>query len=47
VQSVENSLQHLQTDFLDILLLHRPSPLMQADEIAEAVFKIKIRGQNY
>jgi len=45
VQSVENSLQHLQTDFLDVLLLHRPSPLMQADEIAEAVLKLKSEGK--
>jgi predicted oxidoreductase len=45
VQSVENSLQHLQTDFLDVLLLHRPSPLMQADEIAEAVLKLKSNGK--
>jgi predicted oxidoreductase len=41
VQSVENSLQHLQTDYLDVFLLHRPSPLMQADEIAEAILKLK------
>jgi len=45
VESVENSLQHLQTDFLDVLLLHRPSPLMQADEIAEAVLKLKSEGK--
>ena len=45
VRSVENSLQHLQTDFLDVLLLHRPSPLMQADEIAEAVDKLKSEGK--
>jgi predicted oxidoreductase len=30
-------LRNLQTDYLDVFLLHRPSPLMQADEIAEAV----------
>lgn len=41
VWSVENSLKNLQTDYLDILLLHRPSPLMVADEIAEAVAKLK------
>ncbi len=33
--SVENSLKNLQTDYLDLLLLHRPSPLMEADEIAK------------
>lgn len=41
IWSVENSLKKLQTDYLDVLLLHRPSPLMQADEIAEAVLKLK------
>lgn len=45
VWSVENSLKHLETDYLDALLLHRPSPLMQPDEIAEAVEKLKSEGK--
>jgi predicted oxidoreductase len=45
VWSVENSLKNLQTDYLDVLLLHRPSPLMEADEIAEAVAKLKQEGK--
>ena len=45
VWSVENSLKNLATDYLDVLLLHRPSPLMQADEIAEAVTKLKSDGK--
>ena len=45
IWSVENSLKNLQTDYLDVLLLHRPSPLMQADEIAEAVAKLKAEGK--
>jgi predicted oxidoreductase len=45
IWSVENSLKNLQTDYLDVLLLHRPSPLMQADEIAEAVAKLKSEGK--
>ncbi len=45
IWSVENSLKNLQTDYLDVLLLHRPSPLMQADEIAEAVTKLKSEGK--
>ncbi len=45
IWSVENSLKNLQTDYLDVLLLHRPSPLMQADEIAEAVAKLKADGK--
>lgn len=36
-ESVHQSLQYLQTDYLDVLLLHRPSPLIKANEIAEAV----------
>ncbi|WP_332019974.1 aldo/keto reductase [Kaistella sp.] len=35
IKSVENSLENLQTDYLDLLLLHRPSPLMNPEEIAE------------
>lgn len=45
IWSVENSLRNLQTDYLDVLLLHRPSPLMQADEIAEAVFRLQSEGK--
>jgi predicted oxidoreductase len=35
------TLKNLQTDYLDVFLLHRPSPLMRADEIAEAVLKLQ------
>ncbi len=45
IWSVENSLKNLQTDYLDVLLLHRPSPLMQPDAIAEAVLKLKSEGK--
>lgn len=45
IWSVENSLKNLQTDYLDILLLHRPSPLMVVDEIAEAVAQLKSEGK--
>ena len=45
IWSAENSLKNLQTDYLDVFLLHRPSPLMQADEIAEAVSKLKADGK--
>jgi predicted oxidoreductase len=45
IWSVENSLKNLATDYLDVLLLHRPSPLMQADEIAEAIAKLKSDGK--
>lgn len=45
IWSVENSLKNLATDYLDVLLLHRPSPLMQADEVTEAVEKLKAEGK--
>jgi len=45
VGSVEESLKKLKTDYVDVFLLHRPSPLMQADEIAEAVEKLKSEGK--
>lgn len=43
--SVEDSLKHLDTDYLDLLLLHRPSPLMIAEEIAEAITILKKDGK--
>lgn len=45
IWSAENSLKNLQTDYLDLLLLHRPSPLMQPDEIAKAVERLKSSGK--
>jgi predicted oxidoreductase len=43
--SVDQSLKNLQTDYLDALLLHRPSPLMHPQEIAEAVTKLQEAGK--
>ncbi|MDX6180727.1 aldo/keto reductase [Flavobacterium sp. Fl-77] len=45
IWSVEESLKKLKTEYVDVFLLHRPSPLMQADEIAEAVEKLKTEGK--
>jgi len=45
VRSVENSLRALRTDRLDLLLIHRPDALMDADEIAEAVAALKRAGK--
>ncbi len=36
LSSVDRSLENLKTDYLDLLLLHRPSPLMNPEEIAES-----------
>ena len=45
ISCVERSLQDLQTDYLDVLLLHRPSPLMQAEEVAEAISELISEGK--
>lgn len=45
IRSVENSLKNLQTDYIDVLLLHRPSPLMQTEVIAEAISELKDSGK--
>lgn len=36
LKSVEGSLKRLGTDYIDILLLHRPDTLMEPEEVAEA-----------
>lgn len=43
--SVERSLRELKTEYLDLLLLHRPSPLMEPGVIAEVVSKLKKQGK--
>lgn len=45
IESAEQSLKNLKTDYLDLFLIHRPSPLMQADEIAEAIEKLITEGK--
>lgn len=43
--SVEQSLKNLKTDYLDLFLLHRPSPLMQAEPIAAAISTLLEEGK--
>ncbi len=45
IWSAENSLKHLKTDYLDLLLLHRPSPLLQPEVVAEAIATLKKEGK--
>lgn len=44
-KSVEQSLKNLGTDYIDILLLHHPDPLMDADETASALTTLVKKGQ--
>ncbi|MDQ1815512.1 aldo/keto reductase [Massilia sp. CCM 9210] len=45
VASVEQSLRQLHTDRLDLLLIHRPDPLMEFDEIAAAFAALRQAGK--
>jgi predicted oxidoreductase len=45
IASVENSLKMLQTDYLDVLLIHRPDPFMDADEVAGAFTTLRQAGK--
>jgi predicted oxidoreductase len=43
--SVDGSLQRLQTDYLDVLLLHRPDALVEPEEVAEAFTILQDSGK--
>lgn len=45
ITSVEGSLQRLQTDYVDVLLLHRPDLLMNKSEVAEAFERLHSSGK--
>lgn len=45
LRSAEHSLKVMQTDHIDLLLIHRPDPLMDPDEIAEAFTTLKAQGK--
>ena len=42
---VEGSLKRLQTDYLDVLLLHRPDPLVEPEEVAKAFDELHQAGK--
>lgn len=42
---VDDSLHNLKTDYIDLLLLHRPSPLMNPEEIAKTFQDLKSSGK--
>lgn len=45
VKSAEQSLQNLHTDYIDLLLIHRPDPFMDPNEVAEAFTRLKQDGK--
>ncbi|MGO1927468.1 MAG: aldo/keto reductase [Brachybacterium tyrofermentans] len=45
IESVEGSLKALQTDYIDILLLHRPDALVEPEEVARAFDELHASGK--
>lgn len=45
IASVDSSLQHFDTDYIDLLLIHRPDPLMNCEEVAEAFDELERSGK--
>ncbi|EUJ19893.1 putative oxidoreductase [Listeria grandensis FSL F6-0971] len=45
LESVDGILKRLQTDYIDILLLHRPDTLVEPEEVAEAFTILKKNGK--
>jgi predicted oxidoreductase len=45
IKSCEQSLKNLQTDYIDVFLIHRPGPLMSFEEMAEAATSLRQAGK--
>lgn len=45
IESVDKSLARLRCDYIDVLLLHRPDPLMEPEEVAAAFDSLKSAGK--
>ncbi|HEX2914456.1 MAG TPA: aldo/keto reductase [Chloroflexia bacterium] len=45
LEAVDASLDRLGIEYLDVLLLHRPDPLMEPEEVAEAFARLKAAGK--
>lgn len=45
IEAVEGSLRALETDYIDILLLHRPDALVEPDEVARAFDELESAGK--
>lgn len=45
IESVDGSLKRLKTEYLDVLLLHRPDTMMEPEEVCEAFDILKSSGK--
>lgn len=45
INSVNGSLERLGTEYIDVLLLHRPDALMEPEEVAKAFDELKVTGK--
>jgi len=45
MSSVDASLKNFNTDYIDVLLIHRPDPLLNPTEVAEAITQLKQQGK--
>ena len=45
LDAVEGSLKRLKTDYLDVLLLHRPDALVEPEEVADAFSQLRRSGK--
>lgn len=45
LEAVDGSLKRLQTDYVDVLLLHRPDALVEPEEVAEAFTSLQKSGK--
>ena len=45
INSVDASLKRLNTDYIDVLLLHRPDALVEPEEVAKAFDELRLKGK--
>lgn len=45
IESANNSLKLLNTSYIDLLLLHRPDPLINPEEVAKAFYELQNSGK--
>ncbi|WP_350019995.1 aldo/keto reductase [Priestia flexa] len=45
INSANQSLKNLNTDYVDVLLIHRPDPFMDPQEVADAFIQLKEEGK--